>query len=220
MLDALRCLYILLSDRHRHSTICLLMNFHICGCSYVPWLFASSLATVIFYIDCLYCPVHCTVPCFLFYQSSILTQEFEVLTTPIDMLMIREKLARFLVEQVMRRKESSIMTSDVCLPLSVWVQWCSVWLNKLSPMFRWISNKLWWILNKLWTFDINVNLLNLMSISCEHVTYWWLIYISSVNDVGFWWAMCTFVICYQWHIRQTWVTDIKLSVTQISDAYS
>jgi hypothetical protein len=33
-----------------------------------------------------------------------LTQEFRVLTTPIDMLMIREKLARFLVEQVIEKK--------------------------------------------------------------------------------------------------------------------
>jgi hypothetical protein len=41
---------------------------------------------------------------FLFYQSSILTQEFEVLTTPIDMLAIREKLAKFLVEQVINKK--------------------------------------------------------------------------------------------------------------------
>ncbi|CAD6251285.1 unnamed protein product [Miscanthus lutarioriparius] len=32
------------------------------------------------------------------------SEEFEVLTTPIDMLMIREKLARFLVEQVIEKK--------------------------------------------------------------------------------------------------------------------
>ncbi|XP_066334726.1 uncharacterized protein [Miscanthus floridulus] len=32
------------------------------------------------------------------------SEEFEVLTTPINMLMIREKLARFLVEQVIEKK--------------------------------------------------------------------------------------------------------------------
>jgi hypothetical protein len=33
-----------------------------------------------------------------------LTQEVEVLTTPIEMRMIREKLAMFLVEQVINKK--------------------------------------------------------------------------------------------------------------------
>jgi len=125
------------------------------------------------------------------------------------------------------------MTSDVCLPLSVWVQWCSVWLNKLSPMFRWISNKLWWILNKLWTFDINVNLLNLMSISCEHVTYWWLIYIyifllwtmwgSDEQCVHLLYAISdtldrheSLISNYQWRIFLVCVTHISLFVTCVT----
>jgi hypothetical protein len=57
----------------------------------------------IFYIDLLYCTIDCTMSSF-FYQSSILTQEFEVLTKPIDVHMIREKLAMFLVTHVINKK--------------------------------------------------------------------------------------------------------------------
>ena len=44
------------------------------------------------YNDILYCTVYCVVPSFLFDQSSILTQEFEELTKPIDVHMIRERV--------------------------------------------------------------------------------------------------------------------------------
>jgi hypothetical protein len=57
-----------------------------------------------FYIDLIYCTVHFTAPYFILDQSSILTQEFEVLTTPLDVCMIREGLASFLVAQVIDKK--------------------------------------------------------------------------------------------------------------------
>jgi hypothetical protein len=70
-------------------------------------------ATLILYIV--------NVPSFIFDQSSILTQEFEVLTAPIDMLVIREQLAKFLVEQVIKKNgEFHHHHFCVCLLLSLW----------------------------------------------------------------------------------------------------
>jgi hypothetical protein len=81
-------------------------------------------------------------------------------------------------------------------------------------MFRWISNKLWWILNKLWTFDINVNMLNLMSISCEHVIYIFCEQCGVLSDTLD--KHESLISNYQWRIFLVCVTHISLFVTRVT----